>query len=144
MELALIAWLQPSKASLENGSEIVDKANFRKNKALLLKAAEIKEWPYNGLRHSFGSYHLAMFRSAKDTSHQMGNSEDMVHKHYKALVTKAEAEKFWNLRPEKQASTPQSAQPQPSIVTTKTESSEPTQDSDIRNDVAKSQSSTND
>jgi integrase len=96
---ALLAWLEPCKAQLEKGGAIVDQNEFRKNKELLLEAAGLETWPSNGLRHSFASYHFAMFRSSDETSHQMGNSPEMVHKHYKALVSKAVAESFWNLRP---------------------------------------------
>ena len=32
-------------------------------------------------------------------AYQLGNSADMIHRHYKALVTKADAERFWQLRP---------------------------------------------
>jgi len=96
---ALLAWLEPCKEQLESSVSIVNQDKFRNNKELLLEAAEIEEWPSNGLRHSFASYHFAMFRNSDETSHQMGNSPDMVHKHYKALVSKADAEKFWALRP---------------------------------------------
>jgi len=99
MQPALLAWLDPVKDKLMAGGPIVEE--FRKNKAALLEASQL-EWPANGLRHSFGSYHYAMFRNADDTSHQMGNSVDIVHKFYKALVSRAEAEKFWNLRPDAQ------------------------------------------
>jgi integrase len=97
---ALLAWLEPCKDKLQSGFPIVEKNKFRKNKEQLLEAAEMTEWPTNGLRHSFASYHYAMFRSSDDTAHQMGNSSNIVHQHYKALVSKAEAEKFWNLRPD--------------------------------------------
>ena len=108
MQPALLAWLAPCREELEAGAPVVtDK--YRKRKPFLLEAAGIQDWPANGLRHSFGSYHLAMFRSADETAHQMGNSADMVHRHYKALVTKAEAEKFWNLRPQAATGQPSAA-----------------------------------
>jgi site-specific recombinase XerD len=102
MEPALLAWLEPFKEELKAGHPIAEastSAGFRKNKEQLLEAAEIQEWKANGLRHSFGTYHLAHFQNEEKTAHQMGNSVSMVHNHYKALVTRAEAEKFWNLRP---------------------------------------------
>jgi integrase len=99
MQPALLAWLQPCKDALQAAGPVVDQKTFRKDKERLLEAAKIQEWRANGLRHSFGTYHYALFRSAEDTSHQMGNSVEVVHKHYKALVPKADAEKFWNLRP---------------------------------------------
>jgi integrase len=98
---ALLHWIEPYKKQLEDGGPLVNyNTAFRTNKDLLLEAAGISEWKANGLRHSFGSYHLAKFKNIEDTAYQMGNSVDMVHKHYKALVTPSESEAFWALRRE--------------------------------------------
>jgi integrase len=94
---ALYAWLKPLKTLK---SPIVDVKEFRDNMDELKKAAELETWPHNGLRHSFGSYHLTFHGDAIKTAGQMGHrSSDVVHNHYKVLVLKTEAEKFWNLRP---------------------------------------------
>jgi len=97
---ALIAWLEPVKEKLQNGSPIVERTSFffRQDFAKLIEATGV-EWKANGLRHSFGSYHYEMHGNENETAKQMGNSPAMVHKHYKSLVDKAEAEKFWALRP---------------------------------------------
>jgi integrase len=97
---ALYAWLSPMKPL--NGP-IVDVKEFRDNREDLTKTAGLEAWPHNGLRHSFGSYHLAFHGDAVKTAGQMGHrSSDVVHNHYKALVLKTEAEKFWNLKPKTQ------------------------------------------
>lgn len=98
---ALFAWLKPLADTLKKGGPIVDKSKFWKHKELLLEAAGIEKWPENGLRHSFASYHLAHFNNSDSTAYQMGHrSTELVHRYYKALVLKGEAEKYWNLRPE--------------------------------------------
>jgi len=56
-----------------------------------------EKWPPNCLRHSFGSYHLAMWENAAGTAHQMGNSEAIVRKSYARAVRKKEAEAWWAL-----------------------------------------------
>lgn len=57
-------------------------------------------WPQDCLRHSFASYHLAMFGSAEKTSLQMGHrSTGTLFSHYRELVTKKQAEDFWNILP---------------------------------------------
>ncbi len=98
MHAALIEWLkpyQPLKGPVTEGK------TFRENLEALKKDAAIAKWPHNGLRHSFGSYHLAAFGDQVKTAMMMGHrSSDLIHNHYKALVLKAEAEKFWALRPE--------------------------------------------
>ena len=90
----LISWLKPL---LPIKGPVVDTANFRENMDGLKSAAEITDWPHNGLRHSFGSYHLAYWGDQVKTASQMGHRDaSLVHNHYKALVLKAQAEQYWN------------------------------------------------
>jgi len=111
---ALYAWLSPKKALK---GKIVDAKEFRDNMEELRKLAEIESWPHKRLRHSFGSYHLAFHGDAVKTAQQMGHrSSDVVHNHYKALVLKQEAEKFWNLRPEQKKDDKQPVRTTPSNV----------------------------
>jgi integrase len=64
------------------------------------KAAGITQWPANGLRHSFASYHLALFRDVKDLALEMGHTRsEVTFRHYRELVTPAEAERFWRIAP---------------------------------------------
>ena len=98
MHDALLEWLRPY---LPLKGPVAATQNFRENLEALKKDAGIVKWPHNGLRHSFGSYHLAAFGDQVKTAMMMGHrSSDLVHNHYKALVMKAEAERFWALRPE--------------------------------------------
>jgi integrase len=99
MQPALLAWLAPYKNELKDDYRIAEDNKVTRTRKALLEAAQLKKWTDNGLRHSFGSYHLAKFRKVDDTAHDMGNSVAMVHRHYKALVLKSEAAKYWNLRP---------------------------------------------
>ena len=96
---ALLAYLEPYKDQLKDDYRIAEDNKITRTRKALLEASQLKEWKNNSLRHSYGSYHFAMFNDAVKTSHEMGNSADMVHTHYKALVLKSEAEKYWNLRP---------------------------------------------
>jgi integrase len=64
------------------------------------KAAGITKWPANGLRHSFGSYHLAHFRDVKDLALELGHTRsEVTFRHYRELVTPSEAERFWKIAP---------------------------------------------
>lgn len=56
-------------------------------------------WPNNALRHSFGSYHLAHFKDAPALALQMGNSPDMIFRHYRELVKPKDAERYWAIQP---------------------------------------------
>ena len=56
-------------------------------------------WKHNGLRHTCASMHLAFFENEAATALQMGHGVEVLHSHYKGLVTKEEAAAFWDLRP---------------------------------------------
>jgi len=92
----LAAWLAPY---VKERGPVADALNLRKRMDALAAKAGVP-WPVNALRHSFGSYHLAAHGDAVRTSAQMGHRDvGLLHNHYKALVTKIEAERFWALRP---------------------------------------------
>ena len=54
----------------------------------------------NGLRHSFGSYHYAMYGDEIRTATQMGHNpnDHSLFSNYRALVSKADAEAFWAIK----------------------------------------------
>ena len=58
-----------------------------------------KAWKHDCTRHTAASNWLAECRSAADVATSLGNSETVLRKHYMALVTKKDAEKFWQLTP---------------------------------------------
>ena len=63
------------------------------------KAAGIR-WAHDVLRHCYGSYHLARWEDQNKTSLQMGHKDtDVLFNHYRDLVTREDAEAFWQLRP---------------------------------------------
>ena len=51
------------------------------------------------LRHSFISMHVAKFKSLGTAALEAGNSESMVRRHYLAMASAADAEKFWSILP---------------------------------------------
>jgi integrase len=57
------------------------------------------EWHHNVTRHSFVSYHLAQFANAAKSALEAGHTEQMLFKHYRALVTPAAAGEFWGIVP---------------------------------------------
>lgn len=109
----LFAWLAPY--AMRKGPVVAEGRLRQRFDALRKAAADVlreaggvaakeadglENWPHNGLRHSFGSYHLALHGDAIKTANQMGHRDTTVlDNHYKALVEKPDAERFWALRP---------------------------------------------
>ena len=63
------------------------------------KQAGLYPWPRNALRHSFISYALAIDHDENRIALESGNTPDVIHTNYRALVTREEAKRFWNIRP---------------------------------------------
>src|SRR6185369_5128317 len=60
----------------------------------------MEKWPTNALRHSFASYFFAKTSNAAETCARLGQrSDDVLFQHYRSLVKKADAERFFQLRP---------------------------------------------
>jgi integrase len=57
-------------------------------------------WKHNALRHSFCSYRLAAIKNAAQVALEAGNSPQMIFRHYRQVVTEAEATKWFSITPE--------------------------------------------
>ena len=101
----LVEWLRPHV-----GQPIVGK-NFQKDFNAVRRLAGFKgsmfrkgdearkEWIADGLRHTSLSNHLVCHDHEGKTARWAGNSPDILHDKYKALVTVKEATDFWALTP---------------------------------------------
>jgi Site-specific recombinase XerD len=96
MQPNLCEWLAPYRAYTGRVCPVnlQQKINDDRERARLRT-----EWPHNGLRHSFGSYHLARFNDAAKLALEMGNSPGMIFRHYRELVKPKEAERYWKIAP---------------------------------------------
>lgn len=57
-------------------------------------------WKANGLRHSFASYSFSLCRDAGRIAGYLGNSANAVHRHYRELVSPADAQRWFSVKPE--------------------------------------------
>ena len=90
----LQAWLSPyrgrkGRISYANAERI----------ARRVAAENTVNWIHNGLRHGFGSYRLAVLKDAAQVAHEMGNTERVVHRCYKELVTESEGKEWFAVMP---------------------------------------------
>ncbi len=94
----LANWLTPHR---RNEGKVVAPSNFRKSYAADKAAADLSDWPVNALRHSFGSYHVAQHNDIPALAVQMGNSPEIIERHYRKAVRPKEAHQYWSLTPDR-------------------------------------------
>jgi hypothetical protein len=56
-------------------------------------------WKQNALRHSYGSYRIAVVCDAAKVSLEMGNSPQKMFSNYRKVVTKAQGEAWFGIMP---------------------------------------------
>ncbi|MFM7816954.1 MAG: tyrosine-type recombinase/integrase [Verrucomicrobiota bacterium] len=96
---ALRKWLLP--ISVKEGPIWPHKgwAHAKRQQQLALDAGVA--WKDNGLRHSYISYRLAVTQNENVVALEAGNSPTMIHQHYKALVSRREAARWFEaVRPD--------------------------------------------
>ena len=90
----LAAWLSP----LPREGRVVPEHIVFVKITKLAKGLGIN-WPHNALRHSYISYRIAVVQSAAQVALEAGNSPAIIFRHYRELVTKDEAEKWFGIMP---------------------------------------------
>jgi integrase len=94
---ALAAWIEPYRAHsglVWNKSLSMFHDEFGALRDLIKTPAH-----RNGLRHGFVRFHFALNSNENLTAAEARNSPAMVHKNYKGLAAKAEAEQWFNVTP---------------------------------------------
>lgn len=96
----LAAWLAPYRGRTGK----VCPLNLRTRLERDRERAGITDWPSNGLRHSFASYHLEHFKRPGELTVEMGHTdEELVAKFYRQRVKPEAAAKWWEIMPPGQA-----------------------------------------
>ena len=91
----LATWL----AKIDRNGPVVPDAGVFLKARKLAKSLGLA-WPHNALRHSYISYRIAVVQSAAQVALEAGNSPTIIFKHYRELVTKDEADKWFGILPE--------------------------------------------
>jgi integrase len=92
IDATLAAWLR----RVQQKAGPIISANFKNDWKTLREGIE---WPKDVLRHTYGSYWLALHKSRTDLAEAMGNSLSVIRKHYRKAIPAKTAETFWQLRP---------------------------------------------
>jgi integrase len=91
-------WLAPHRQL--SGPVRPRNMTYQRRLAPAVKAAGIRNWPSNALRHTFASCHLAHYQDAAKTALQLGHTESRtLFAHYRELIRRDEAAAFWQIFP---------------------------------------------
>jgi integrase len=103
MEPCLQQWLAPFAGRI--GPIFTNTAKeascrFNQKMAPIAKAAGIDQWPDNGLRHSFASYHYAKYQDAGKLAADLGHTTTkLIFSNYRELVHPEEGTRYFNILP---------------------------------------------
>jgi integrase len=92
-------WRGRSGAFYESQQDVCGATPVPADEAKGIKAQPAVVWKQNGLRHSYASYRFGLIQDAPRVSAEMGNSAQVVFKHYRALVTPEEAKAWFDVKP---------------------------------------------
>jgi len=93
----LKAWLLPYRQ--ERGLV----AGFKRSHEMLTRAIKdlefLPDWPNDVLRHSYGSYRLAVLDDISKVASEMGNSPQVIVHNYRRPVSKADGKRWFRITP---------------------------------------------
>ena len=84
----------------QRAREAVAPLNLRTRLLEARKAAKLRRWPFNGLRHSYASYRLAEIQDAARVALECGNSPTVLQQHYRELATPDDAAAWFAVKPQ--------------------------------------------
>lgn len=100
-----VAWLEPYAVSRPPFTF----TNFQRDFAKVKNGAKfngkegtkgLRAWVPDYMRHTAISNHFAHNKHEGETASWAGNSPNVIHRHYKALVKEADAKEFWEITPD--------------------------------------------
>gem|GEM_PF-3505302 len=97
LEPSAVEWL---KAAQEAGSRLPLAAITRRRAVRYWRGVlNLESWPQDVLRHTAASFLLAKHGDIGRVATELGNSPRILKQHYLELVTPAQAEAFWAIKP---------------------------------------------
>ena len=99
LEPVAISWLELHRENTPQDAPFVRLKNLANREGMIREAVLNGQWIQDGLRHGFGTYYKALTKNIEKVADFMGNSPDIVKRHYARTIPKDECEAFWNLTP---------------------------------------------
>jgi hypothetical protein len=94
-------WLDFHRKNTAEGTPFITLPNLENRMKVIRNEVFKGGWIQDGLRHGFGTYYKSLKKSIYQVADEMGNSPDVVKRHYARTIPKDECDAFWNLSPAK-------------------------------------------
>jgi integrase len=100
LEPVAVAWMKWHRGNTVKDAPFVQPKALPNREKRIRTAVLDGEWIQDGLRHGFATYFRNLKKDIGLVSFYMGNSPDMVKRHYARTIPAEDCEAFWNLTPE--------------------------------------------
>lgn len=99
LEPVAVEWMRFHRENTPQGKPFIDLCSLENREKEVREATLNGDWVQDGLRHGFATYYKAKTKSIEKVSDYLGNSLDIVKRHYQRTVPAEDCEAFWNLTP---------------------------------------------
>jgi integrase len=94
-----VAWMTFHRENTPKDAPFISLLSLGNREKEIRTAVLNGKWVQDGLRHGFGTYFKALTKSIAEVADYMGNSPDIVKRHYARTVPKEDCDAFWGLTP---------------------------------------------
>lgn len=99
----LLLWLEAYQTAEPSAVLPVSYTTLRRWRKKVIDRCNIQSWPPDIMRHCFATHYLQK-HDIDSTLKQLGHtSANMLYNNYRGLATRNETEKFWNIKPSRDA-----------------------------------------
>jgi integrase len=99
LEPVMVEWMKWHRENTPQDKPFIDLCSLQNREKDIREKVLNGDWIQDGLRHGFGTYYKSKIKSIGLVADYMGNSADMVKRHYARTIPADECSQFWGLTP---------------------------------------------
>lgn len=99
LEPVALEWLAWHRKNTLDGQPFLELTNLENREKKVRVSALARDWIQDGLRHGFGTFYRAKIKDVGRVADYMGNSPNIVKRHYARTVPRADCDRFWSMHP---------------------------------------------
>jgi hypothetical protein len=92
-------WMKFHRDNTPQDAAFINLSSLSNREKRIRQAVLNGDWIQDGLRHGFGTYYKELTKNIEKVADYMGNSPDIVKRHYARTVPKEDYDAFWGLTP---------------------------------------------